>query len=210
MIQFISKNALILAAVALICVAILGIVNQLSQPRIQQQLLLSRLALLQEVLPERADVKTLLADCVLITDAEALGRPTAQVVYRWRDAGQLQAYVLETTAPDGYSGNIDLLVAISPQGQVLGTRVLNHQETPGLGDKIESRRSDWIFSFSGKDATEVNQARWAVKKDGGDFDQFTGATITPRAIVNAVYRTAQFVQQHPELASLSANCEARQ
>lgn len=209
MIRFISKNALILGGVALVCVAILGTVNQLSQPRIQEQLLLSRLALLQEVLPEQADVRSLLSDCVMVTELAALGRPTPQAVYRWRKAEQLQAYILQTTAPDGYSGNIDLLVAISPQGEVLGTRVLTHQETPGLGDKVESRRSDWIYSFSGKVATEANQTRWAVKKDGGDFDQFTGATITPRAIVNAVYRTAQYVQRHPELAALPANCETQ-
>lgn len=207
MIRFVSKNAAILAGFAIFCVAILGTVNQLSQPRITEQLLLSRQALLQEVLPEPADVRSLFNDCVRVTATE-LGRDTPQSVYRWRKEQQLLAYVMETTAPDGYSGNIDLLVAISPVGEVLGARVLNHQETPGLGDKIESRRSDWIYRFNGKLASSANQPKWAVKKDGGEFDQFTGATITPRAIVNAIYRTAQFVQQHPELAEIAANCEA--
>lgn len=208
MIGFISKNALILAIVALICVAILGIVNQLTQPRIQEQLILSRMAILQEVLPEQADVRQLLNDCVLITDSTALGRSTAQAIYRWREQEQLKAFIVNTTAPDGYSGNIDLLVALTPSGEILGSRVLQHQETPGLGDKIESRRNNWIYAFSGQMATSEDAKRWAVKKDGGDFDQFTGATITPRAVINAIYRTALFVQQHTELATLPANCEA--
>ncbi|MFN4055576.1 MAG: electron transport complex subunit RsxG [Alishewanella aestuarii] len=207
MIRFISKNALILALVALLCVAILGTINQLAAERIAEQQLLSRMNTLQEVLPEPADVRTLLADCVQITAPEALGRSTAQAVYRWRDQQQLKAFIVETTAPDGYSGNIDLLVAVTPDGEVLGSRVLNHQETPGLGDKIESRRNNWIYAFSGQSATEADAKRWAVKKDGGDFDQFTGATITPRAVINAIYRTARFVQQHPELADATANCE---
>lgn len=207
MIRFISKNALILAIVALICVAILGTVNQLAQPRIQEQLILSRMAILQEVLPEQADVRQLLTDCVLVTDPVALGRNTPQAIYRWRENEQVNAFIVNTTAPDGYSGNIDILVAITPNGEVLGSRVLQHQETPGLGDKIESRRNNWIFSFSGQQATADDAKRWAVKKDGGDFDQFTGATITPRAVINAIYRTALFVQTHTELATLAANCE---
>jgi len=206
MIRLISKNALALALVAIICVAILGSLNQLTQPKIAEQRLLSQLAILQEVLPDASNTRELLADCTVVNEPESLGRPM-QRVYRWRQDGELKAYLLETTAPDGYSGNIDLLVAVSPGGTVLGSRVVSHQETPGLGDKIERRRSNWIYSFSGKSATAADVKRWAVTKDGGDFDQFTGATITPRAVVNAVYRAALYVQQHPELAAVAANCE---
>ena len=206
MIRAISKNALALGAAAALCVAVLGFVNQLTHERIAQQRLSSKLAILSEVLPGTDAGATLLADCVLVQDAELLGRDSPQAVYRWRQQDMLSAYIIETTAPDGYSGNIDLLVAVTPDGTVLGSRVLEHKETPGLGDKIELRRSNWILSFSQQQVTEDNSAKWAVRKDGGQFDQFTGATITPRAVVSAVRKAALYVQQHPELATLSANC----
>ncbi len=100
------------------------------------------------------------------------------------------AYAFETVAPDGYAGRIRLLVGITPTGTILGVRVLEHQETPGLGDKIETRISDWILSFSQQQLRSDNLADWAVKKDGGKFDQFAGATITPRAVVNQVKQSA--------------------
>ncbi|GGW59655.1 electron transport complex subunit RsxG [Alishewanella tabrizica] len=206
MIQHISKNALALALVAIVCVLVLGSLDLLTKPKIAEQRLLSQLAILQEVLPDATDSRALLADCTQVDAPEQLGR-SGQKVYRWRQDNALLAYLLETTAPDGYSGNIDLLVAVSPNGTVLGSRVVSHQETPGLGDKIERRRSDWITLFSGKSATPADATRWAVSKDGGEFDQFTGATITPRAVVNAIYRAALYVQTHPELALLPANCE---
>lgn len=208
MIRSISKNALALSFVALVCVAVLGTVNILTKDKINEQMLLGRMAILHEVLPDADNDRALLADCILVIAPEFLGNDAAHAVYRWRQNNTVAAYIVETTAPDGYSGNIEIITAITPTGNVLGTRVLSHQETPGLGDKVESRRSDWIYSFSGKLATIEQAKQWAVKKDGGDFDQFTGATITPRAIVNAVYRTAQYVQQHPELADIPANCEA--
>lgn len=206
MIRAISRNALALAAVATLCVALLGTLNVITAPKIAEQRLLSQLAILNEVLPSGTDTRRLLSDCLIVNDVIALGRPT-QKIYRWREDDIMQAYLLETTAPDGYSGNIDLLVAVTPTGTVLGSRVLNHQETPGLGDKIETRRSDWMLSFNNKSASINEARRWAVTKDGGEFDQFTGATITPRAVINAVYRAALFVQQHPELATAPANCE---
>ncbi|WP_333606896.1 electron transport complex subunit RsxG [Arsukibacterium sp.] len=206
LVKLVSKNAVILSAVALLCVAILGTVQQLTQPRIAEQILANKLAILHEVLPDASAERELLQDCILITAPEFLGRNSPQAIYRWRQQGVIGAYIIETTAPDGYSGNIDLIVAVSPDGTVLGSRVLNHQETPGLGDKIDSRRDNWIFGFSGKAVAETNKAAWAVKKEGGQFDQFTGATITPRAVINAIYRAARLVQLQPELADAKANC----
>jgi electron transport complex protein RnfG len=206
MIRAISKNALALGAAAAVCVAILSLVNQQAAPRISEQRLAAKLAILSEVLPGVEAGQTLLQDCLQVTDETLLGKNTAQTLYRWRQDGELSAYIIETTAPDGYSGNIDLIVALTPDGTVLGSRVLNHKETPGLGDKIEARRSPWIFSFSGKTVTADNANEWAVRKDGGNFDQFTGATITPRAVINAVRNAVLYVQQHPQLATLPANC----
>ncbi|WP_438879367.1 RnfABCDGE type electron transport complex subunit G, partial [Bacillus cereus group sp. Bce036] len=90
-------------------------------------------------------------------------------------------------------GAIKIIVGIDQQGNILGTRVLSHQETPGLGDKIDLRISDWILSFTGRQVNDDNQRQWQVRKDGGQFDQFTGATITPRAVVKAVKQTVEYV-----------------
>ena len=206
MIRVISKNALALGAAAALCVAILSLVNQQTAPRISEQRLAAKLAILSEVLPGVEAGQALLQDCLQVTDEALLGKATAQTLYRWRQDGELSAYIIETTAADGYSGNIDLIVALTPDGTVLGSRVLQHKETPGLGDKIETRRSDWMLSFNQKTVSDANAAKWAVRKDGGDFDQFTGATITPRAVINAVRNAVLYVKQHPELASLPANC----
>lgn len=203
----VTKNALLLALVAIVCVSILTLLQQLTAPRIAEQRLANRLALLHDVLPAAAE-QQLLDDCISVTAPEWLGRNSPQSVFRWREQGEVSAFVVETTAPDGYSGNIDLLVAITPDGTVLAARTLAHQETPGLGDKIELRKSDWMHSFANQAVHEATIRSWAVRKDGGNFDQFTGATITPRAVVNAVKRAALFVQQHPELAEQPANCEA--
>jgi len=99
------------------------------------------------------------------------------------------AALMIVTAPDGYNGDIRLLIAIDISGKVLGVRVVSHRETPGLGDPIEIERSDWILSFTQKSLLNPGADGWAVKRDGGEFDQFTGATISPRAVVKTVHNT---------------------
>ena len=102
--------------------------------------------------------------------------------------------MLETVAPDGYNGSIRLLVAINLDSTLAGVRVVQHRETPGLGDAIDAQRSDWILGFDGKSLTTPPRKDWKVKRDGGDFDQFTGATITPRAVVKAVKKALLYFQ----------------
>ncbi len=206
MFKFVSKNALLLGVAAVICVSLVASVNQLTAPRIARQIELDKLKLLQEVLPAGAASADLLQDCLVLRQPEVLFQQNAKT-YRWRQHGELAAYVIETTAPDGYSGNIQLLVAITPDGTVLGVRTLSHKETPGLGDKIEMRKANWMDSFRQRQVQSADDKRFAVKKDGGQFDQFTGATITPRAVVNAVKRTALYLKQHPELAQAPADCQ---
>ena len=106
--------------------------------------------------------------------------------------GQTVAVVITATAKDGYSGSIDMLVGINMDGVVTGVRVTGHTETPGLGDAIEIQKSEWIKSFDGKSLSAPADSKWTVRKHGGEFDQFTGATITPRAVVNEVKNTLQF------------------
>ena len=125
-----------------------------------------------------------------------LGTRRPVSVYRARNSGEPVAAVLTPVAPEGYAGPIRLLVAINYDGTVAGVRVLSHKETPGLGDKIEANRSDWIYSFAGKSLSNPEPENWKVRKDGGAFDQFTGATITPRAVVDAVYNTLRYFKQH--------------
>jgi len=110
--------------------------------------------------------------------------------------GEVFAHLIEHTYPKGYNGNIRLLTGIDIEGELLGVRVIGHKETPGLGDKIETRKSDWIKVFSGLSLSNLDQSLWKVKRDGGSFDQFTGATITPRAIVSAAYQLLEYVREY--------------
>lgn len=106
------------------------------------------------------------------------------------------AYLIEHTYPKGYSGDIKILTGFDISGEILGIRVITHQETPGLGDKIDIRKSDWIKSFTGLSFDNLEKSKWKVKRDGGVFDQFTGATITPRAIVTAAYEVLEYFVQN--------------
>lgn len=132
-------------------------------------------------------------DILRVEDARLGGVST---VYRARKRGEPVALVLSAVAPDGYSGNIHLLIGVNADGRLAGVRVTGHKETPGLGDKIELQRDEWILGFDGKSLDDPAATGWAVKKDGGVFDQFAGATITPRAVVAAVRRTLEYVQEH--------------
>ena len=136
-------------------------------------------------------------DFVAIARAAPHGKRQAKrrggrVIYRARLNGEPAAALIKTTAPDGYNGAIELLVGVAADGRLLGVRVLKHQETPGLGDAMELRRTDWLLNFDGKSLANPPPALWAVKKDGGAFDAFTGATITPRAVVAEVKATLAF------------------
>ena len=135
---------------------------------------------------------------VEVHDPASLGTDQPVTVYRARKDGRPIAVVLTAIAPDGYSGRIKLLIGILFDGTVVGVRVVSHHETPGLGDAIEVERSDWIIRFSGRSLRNPPAEHWKVKRDGGVFDQFTGATITPRAVVNAVHRALVYFSHHQE------------
>ena len=138
----------------------------------------------------------LLEDTLLVSNPELFGTSTPVAVYRARMDSRPIALVVPTVAPDGYSGSIRLLVGINYDGRLAGVRVVSHRETPGLGDAIEEERSDWIHRFENKSLADPAETQWKVRKDGGYFDQLTGATITPRAIVEAVRKSLLYYRDH--------------
>lgn len=150
----------------------------------------------QIVSPDSHD-NDIYTDVIQVRDL-SLGTHQPVTVYRARQGKQPVAAVIASIAPDGYSGAIKLLVGIHYDGTLAGVRVVSHRETPGLGDAIEAERTDWILAFNGRSLGNPEEKRWAVKKDGGVFDQFTGATITPRAVVQGVYNTLRYYQKHRE------------
>lgn len=204
--QAVSKNARILAAFAIVCTAIVGFVHSLTKEQIvfqQQQELLRNL---NSIIAKDSYNNVIYQDCAILPK-QALNTVNSQKIYRARYNNEPVAAALTTVAPDGYNGNIELLVAINVNGSVSGVRTLKHQETPGLGDKIEIIKSDWIKSFSNQHLANENDSRWLVKKDGGMFDQFTGATITPRAVVKAVKNAVIYFKAHQsELFAGESNC----
>lgn len=207
MTRSIIKNGLILALFAVLTTGLIGATFFGTKDQIDAQEQQKLLTTLDALVPRDTYDNAMQHDCVTVSSREFLGTDETKHIYRATYAQHPVAAVIETTAPNGYSGRIDLVVGVKGQGEVTGVRVLKHKETPGLGDKIDIRISDWILSFDGQTLTDKNQQQWAVKKDGGQFDQFTGATITPRAVVNAVKRTVQYYQaQHTELFNAANAC----
>lgn len=196
MLNSMRKHGTTLAVFAAVTTGLTAVVHSLTQKTIAHQAALQQKALLDQVVPPEHYDNDMQTECFLVSDP-ALGNGAPHRLYLARKNGQPTAAAVETTAPDGYSGAIQLLIGADFSGTVLGTRVVEHHETPGLGDKIELRISNWISFFSGKKIEGPDDKRWAVKKDGGMFDQFTGATITPRAVVNAVRRTALYMETLP-------------
>lgn len=151
---------------------------------------------LADVLPAGGYDNAVHEDAITVADPVLLGSRNPVTVYRARLRNQPVAVVLTPTAPGGYSGPIRLLVGVHADGRVSGVRVVSHRETPGLGDKIEIERDDWILGFDGRRLGDPPRERWAVRRDDGVFDQFTGATITARAVVSAVRDALLYFEAH--------------
>jgi electron transport complex protein RnfG len=184
-------STLAISFFAVVCAAVIAITQVSTQSRIVDNEREYQARALYEIVSRDTIDNDLLEDTFEIKVPE-LGHEQLVSGYRARLEGKVTTVILPVTAPDGYSGNISLIVGINRDGTLAGVRVLSHKETPGLGDKVETKKSDWILSFAGKQKTGSDDSNWAVKKDGGQFDQFTGATITPRAVVNAVGRALDF------------------
>lgn len=176
--------------------AILAITYNQTHDRIAQSELAEKLKLISQLVPPTAFDNDIVHDTLDITPDPLLGTESPTLAYRARNKGQPVAVVLESIAPDGYSGKINLIIAIQPDGSVGGVRVVAHKETPGLGDYIDIAHGNWIKGFDGKSLVAGKDGDWKVKKDGGQFDYMAGATITPRAVVKAVHKTLQYYEKH--------------
>lgn len=188
--------AFILGSFAVGGVGLVAVTHELTDARIAENQRQAMMAKLESIVPAGRMSNDPLQDRIEVSDPELLGSPVTEV-YRVRDQGEPVALILKPIVPDGYAGPIKLLVSVLRDGSLGGVRVISHHETPGLGDKIEERKDDWIIEqFNGRSLGEPPLEKWTVKRDGGVFDQFTGATITPRSVVHAVKGTLLFVQQH--------------
>jgi len=192
------RSAAALGLVALAGTVLLTGVDRLTADRIAEQERRIVLEQLGQLIPDRYD-NVLLDDRITIMDEHFFPRQQQVTVWRARSEGSPQGAVLKFDAVNGYNGNITLLAGINPDGSLRGVRVISHRETPGLGDAIELAKSDWVLGFSGKSLNNPGPDRWKVKREGGEFDQFTGATITPRAVVDAVRLALEYFDAHREI-----------
>lgn len=191
------RTALTLLAFTLVFTGVMAWTYSATKPAIDAAAQAEKLSLIGEVLPPTAYDNALLDDFVEIGPTPQLGIETSARIYRARKGGQPAGLVLEAVAPDGYSGDIALLIALRADGTVSGVRVTRHRETPGLGDYIDVRKdkrkdTPWITQFNGLDLQRVPESQWRVRKDGGRFDFVTGATISARAVTNAAGRAIGF------------------
>lgn len=190
------RTGVILFVFALVGTTLLAFTHDRAEPVISRNQEAEKLQLINQVLPAALYDNNLLATQRSVPPDDLLGTRQSSAIWIARRGDQVTAVVLEAIAPDGYAGNIDLLIGIDANGTVTGVRVTAHHETPGLGDYIDRAKSAWIDQFSGKSLTDPESQRWKVVKDGGTFDSRAGATITPRAVVKAVKNALDYFARH--------------
>ncbi|MFT6287404.1 MAG: electron transport complex protein RnfG [Halieaceae bacterium] len=205
--QSITRNSALLALFAVVTTLLIAGTYLQTRDRIAMEERKAEEKALLEIIPRSRHDNSMLDDTIPLA-AGTLGLRKDKRIYIARQQGVVVAAIIPATAPDGYSGEIDLIVGVNADGTVAGVRALRHKETPGLGDKVDLNKSDWILDFNGRSLSNPQLPGWAVKKDKGVYDQFTGATITPRAVVSATLRALQYAQTHGdtlfELAPQSA------
>jgi electron transport complex protein RnfG len=193
------RSSVLLGLIALLGTALLAAVNDLTYERIIEQENNRILQQLYQIVPTTYFNNDLLTDKIEIEDEAFFPHAAPITVYRARMDGRPVAVMMIVTAKDGYNGDIRLLTGIDSDGAILGVRVVSHRETPGLGDPIDLAKSDWVLGFNQRSLGDPGSAGWAVKKDGGQFDQFTGATISPRAVVGAVHNTLSYFESNRDM-----------
>jgi len=189
--EYVSTQAILLGVFSLVATALLVMGNLATRDAIAERLREDLRASLSQVIPDSAHDNDLLAHALAFKDDNS----AQLMVYRGTRDGKLTALAWEITGK-GYAGNIRLVLGVDTNGKILGVRVLQHAETPGLGDNIEASRSDWILGFNGLSLGNPPAEKWKVRKDGGQFDSFSGATITPRGVVTAIRQGLEFFRSH--------------
>jgi electron transport complex protein RnfG len=192
------KIGVMLAVFAIVATTLVTFTEQNTRDKIAENERQTLLAAINAVVDSHTYNNDILTDTLMIDENPELNTQQPTVVYRARMDDQPVAAVFTSIAPNGYNGKIQLLVGVNYDGSISGVRVISHKETPGLGDKIELTKSNWILSFNDRSLNDPAKSQWKVKKDGGIFDQFTGATITPRAIVAAVKRALTYFDSNRE------------
>ena len=198
--QSMGKNSLLLAVFALITAVILASTDRLTEDRIAESERLAAQKALFEIIPVERHNNDLLMDIQPIPEKywSTLGLESGGDIHIARLDGEPVAAIIPSITPEGYSGDIAMIVGVNFDESIAGVRVVEHRETPGLGDKVDLRKSDWILSFNGKSLSNPKPNAWNVKKEKGDFDQFTGATITPRAVIHQIAKTLAYFSQDKE------------
>jgi electron transport complex protein RnfG len=191
-----TRTGLILLVFTLVGTAALAWTFARTHPAIEASEKKQKLMLLNQVMPPQIYDNDLIGSQRQLPADDLLGTRQPSAVWIARKGGQISGLVLEAVAPDGYSGDIALLIGLSTAGDILGVRVTAHHETPGLGDYIDIAKSNWIRQFDGRSLARPEAKLWKVKKDGGAFDSVAGATITPRAVVKAVRSALEYVSKH--------------
>lgn len=194
--QSISKNAFLLGVFAVLSTVIIAGTFLTTAPTIKNNIREAEAKALLEIMPASTHDNSLLDDSLPVDDSALLGLRETKKIYLAKQTGKAVGAIIPVTARDGYTGDIDLIVGIWKNGQIAGVRVLSHRETPGLGDAVDRKKSHWVDNFSGKSLQNPKADLWKVKKDGGVFDQFTGATITPRAVTRSVKNALLYFQDH--------------
>ena len=190
------RSVLVLVLIGLASAIVLAGLNELTRERIEQEQQTRALAAVAGMLPTGSYDNDLLDDSITIS-IDSFERDA--VVYRARRAHVPVAAVIDLATPRGYSGDIRLLIAVNVDGTIRQVNVLEHRETPGLGDRIEARRSDWLKQFAGRSLRDPQPDGWAPDRRGGEFDTLTSATITVAAIIEAVMRALQMIDMQPEI-----------
>jgi len=205
--QSIIKNATGLALFAFITAGIIGLVQLSTSERILDNIAQAQAKALYEIVPKDLIDNDLLATTIDLTTKENRQLMNVSLLGNLKQGStahlgikenEVHSVIFPVISKDGYTTDIHMLVGIKLDGTVAGVRIVQHKETPGLGDKIETKKSNWVLSFNEKSLSSPTLDVWKVKKDGGEFDQFTGATITPRAVVGAVRKALEFFQAHKE------------